>query len=167
MLIIHVIGKVGSGKTTFIEKFLPGYPCFDIKEIYESTGIQSNELNMYGEYAHFMAEMVKGLTAKIILANKTNHILIVESSGMNQALNTCILQIKPLDLYQIWVDCEINPKIYTERPYADRINKVFQSKIVNSNIMFHTKFDWDVKYFTVRPPDHVLALNPKLKECVL
>lgn len=167
MLIIHVIGKVGAGKTTFIEKYLSQYPCFDIKKIYEQTGFTSNNLSDIGDYTEFNNNLYQLLSQKIRTAIDSQTPLIIESSGMNQYLNKVIYLIKDLDLYQIWVDCEIADRIYDERPYAERINKLFQTKIVNGHILFHTRFDWDVKYFTVTPPDHVLALNPKLKECIL
>lgn len=167
MLIIHLIGKVGAGKSFFYEKFLATYPYFDIKKIYETTGIQSNELNQMGDYHEFNYKIQLELSVKLELAQKHDQTLIIESSGMNIYLNDLISRIKNRDLYIIWVDCEIADHIYTERPYAERINKLFQAKIVNNNLPFHTKFDWDVKYFTVTPPEHVLALHPELKKCVL
>lgn len=167
MLIIHVIGKVGAGKTTFIKKYFSKYPFFDIKKVYEKTGITSSNLREGAEYSEFTNTVYEMFTEKMRKAVEKKQPLIVESSGMNVYLNHLLSLVKDLDLYQIWVDCEITDTIYAERPYAEGINRVFQARIVNSNILFHTKFDWDVKYFTVTPPDHVLALNPKLKECIL
>jgi hypothetical protein len=168
MLIIHLIGKVGSGKTYFYEKFLAAYPRFDIKSIYEKLNIQSNELTDPRLHAEFNTTLVNDLWATIKNATlQQSPVVVIESSGMNTMLNASILHIKQLDLYIIWVDCEINDQIYQERPYAERINRVFQSKMVNNNLPFHTKFDWDVKFFTVTPPDPVLALNPELKKCIL
>jgi hypothetical protein len=168
MIIIHLIGKVGSGKTTFYEKYFAAYPKFDIKTIYEKMNIQSNELNDPGIHAEFDATLKEDLRSVLKNAKlQQSPVVVIESSGMNQTLNNLISQIKELDLYQIWVDCEINGAIYQERPYAERINRIFQAKIVNSNIIFHTKFDWDVKLFTVTPPAHIIALNPELKKCIL
>ena len=43
--IIHVIGLVGAGKSTFIQKYFPDLLVFDIKDIYENNNFNPKDLH--------------------------------------------------------------------------------------------------------------------------
>ncbi|MHA1619480.1 MAG: hypothetical protein ACTSVZ_09370 [Promethearchaeota archaeon] len=48
MKLLHIIGKVGSGKSHFTRKYFPQAPVFDIKDVYEKYDVTPADLRSPG-----------------------------------------------------------------------------------------------------------------------
>ena len=150
--IIHVIGLVGSGKSKFIQKFLSGsniddspsfsYPIFDIKEIYEESGFSPEDLKDPKNYSQFnsairfsIGNLTFGLTENLSknLIGEDQNLLIVESSGINKALNESLI---PYDRLIIWIKSNFGKNISIIRPYAESLNKVLRKKFEKNEIKY-------------------------------
>ena len=56
--IIHVIGLVGAGKSTFIQKYFSNLPVFDIKNIYKANNFNPKDLHDNpGSYPQFKSAL--------------------------------------------------------------------------------------------------------------
>ena len=87
--IIHVIGLVGAGKSTFIQKYFRGLPVFDIKDIYKDNNFNPKDLHdNSGSYPQFQSALDFSFS-NFYKNLETNNIPIgiVESSGINKGLN--------------------------------------------------------------------------------
>ncbi len=152
--IIHVIGFVGSGKTWFISKFLRDFECFDIKDIYEEAGFEPGQLyNNPTAYAQFQGALEYKIDQ--LMNNLPDEWLVVESSGINRALNATLLKFLS---YHIWVDQSIErikeAGIYRSRPYAKSLNRVLAEKMQKGEITHDMVYSMEEQRFkSPLPPD--------------
>jgi len=150
--IIHVIGPVGCGKSTFIRKYLHGYPVLDVKKIYEYTGIIPADMMDPYVYRRF-TDILKYLFDEFEMfgdfqcefypednsagGSGSDDILICESSGINKALNKLISRYESI---RILVISDFHKRIYKSRPYAIELNKIIFRKIRNREFRTDTVY---------------------------
>lgn len=158
MHILHIIGLVGAGKTTFIQSFLPVYPCFDIKEIFESCHYSLHDLQSPSiRYFQFAAELESNLL-HFFDVHKEEDFVLVESSGVNNALNNILTKYTSSN---ILVTSKFHLQVYEDRPYAKQINALIRGKLKTHVVPLDSIYDWTHNYW-VRPLP--VPLQPKLPE---
>ena len=143
--LIHIIGYVGAGKSTFIKKHLGKFPAFDIKEIYQKNFFNPKDLYDNPEkYLQFQSAL--DYTFSQFYKNlELNQIPlgIVESSGINRALNNILRRFY---VYRIWIipyDLKRNQlKIYRKRPYAEELNNHLSEKFDKNEVPFNNQYNF-------------------------
>ncbi|XEO75187.1 hypothetical protein WKT22_00202 [Candidatus Lokiarchaeum ossiferum] len=162
--ILHVIGLVGSGKTFFIKKFFSNVPTFDIKKIYEDFGFSPEDLhNQPEKYSQFQSALQINFEKFLAFVKMEKFpIVLVESSGINQALNQILNQYNN---YRIWIKADISRiislNIYTSRPYAKKLNEHMLGLRKNRKIIFNNEFDLkSLEFSNSLPPILRADLNP-------
>lgn len=166
--ILHVIGLVGSGKTFFIQKFFSNIPTFDIKQIYEDFGFTPKDLHKQPEkYTQFQRALQIKLNQFLdFIKIHKFPIVLVESSGINQALNHILNQYNN---YRIWIKADISRmkslNIYTKRPYAEKLNDHMLGLKKNRKILFNNEFDFkSLEFSNSLPPILKTDLDPFKKK---
>ena len=148
--LIHIIGYVGAGKSTFIRKYLSRFPTFDIKEIYQKNYFNPKDLKDEPEkYLQFQSAL--DLSFSQFFKNlEINQIPvgIVESSGINRALNNILRRFY---VYRIWIiPFDVNEttnqmkqsKINKERPYAEELNSHLMEKFEKNEVPFNNQYNF-------------------------
>jgi hypothetical protein len=116
----------GSGKTTFIRQYLHEYPAFDIQALYKELQFDPSQLKGNPDvYRQFRDALTYHFTEFIKTAEvNQSPIAIVESSGINQTLNS-VMERYPI--YTIWVDLgkplPYDELFMEERPWAKEFNE--------------------------------------------
>ena len=150
--LIHIIGYVGAGKSTFIKKYLVKFPTFDIKDIYQKNFFSPKDLQDEPEkYLQFQSaldfsffQFYENLEINQIPVG------IVESSGINQALNNIL---RRLYVYRIWIiPFELSHKIYQTkidkgRPYAKDLNNHLREKFEKNEVHFNNQYSFKDESF--------------------
>ncbi|MHA1341904.1 MAG: hypothetical protein ACTSRZ_18690 [Promethearchaeota archaeon] len=162
--IIHIIGKVGAGKTTFIRKFFPNANVFDIKEVYDQFGFtpqQIKEKNMFSQFANAIYYRID----KMIKAMEKNEedLLIIESSGINHAINKAIQKYERI---LILIDSNFEKKIIKERPYAKELNKIIKKALKEEKIKYDIIFKWKSLILEIKRdiPENFMPIISNLNE---
>ena len=148
--LIHIIGYVGVGKSTFIRKYLRKFPTFDIKDIYQKNFFNPKDLKDEPEkYLQFQSvldfsffQFFKNLEINRIPVG------IVESSGINRALNNILRRFY---VYRIWIiPFNLNEKMNQmkqskfnkEIPYAEELNKHLMEKFEKNEVPFNNQYNF-------------------------
>ncbi len=145
--LIHIIGYVGAGKSTFIRKYLSKFPSFDIKDIYQKNFFNPKDLkNDPEKYLQFQSaldfsfsQFYKNLEIYKIPVG------IVESSGINRALNNILRRFY---VYRIWIipfdlnDKIKQSKINKERPYSENLNNHLMKKFEKNEVPFNNQYNF-------------------------
>nr|QEE16305.1 hypothetical protein DSAG12_02135 [Candidatus Prometheoarchaeum syntrophicum] len=153
--IIHVIGLVGAGKSTFIQKYFPNLPIFDIKDIYQTNNFTPQDLhNNPASYLQFQSALDYAFTQFYQnLKEKNMPIGIVESSGINKGLNEIL---KKFFVYRIWITPDLRRikenKITEKQPYAKNLNDHMLSLHKYKKIIYNTEFNFKTYDFSKRLP---------------
>ncbi|MBD3351754.1 MAG: hypothetical protein GF364_09740 [Candidatus Lokiarchaeota archaeon] len=149
--IIHVIGYVGVGKSIFIRNNLSEHITFDIKEIYEYYGFkpkQLREIEKYSQFASAIHYTIGNLVQNIKDTGKET--LIVESSGINQAINRAII---PFNTLIIWIQSNFYKKNESKRSYAKSLNKILERKFKENQIKYDIIFNVEEERFLTPIPE--------------
>ncbi len=153
--ILHVIGLVGAGKSTFIQKYFPNLPIFDIKDIYENNNFNPKDLhNNPNSYLQFQSALEYSFSQfhQNLEANKIS-IGIVESSGINKGLNEIL---KNYSVYRIWITPDLkrieDKKIYEKQPYAKDLNEHLLNLFKYRKIIYNTEYNFKTYDFSKRLP---------------
>ncbi|QEE17103.1 ATP-binding protein [Promethearchaeum syntrophicum] len=143
--LIHIIGYIGAGKSTFIKKYLRKYPTFDIKEIYQKNFFTPKDLlENPRKYSQFQSALDYSFS-QFYKKLEINHIPIgiVESSGINRALNNIL---RRFFVYRIWIIPfnlnQFETQIYKERPYAKELNSDLKVKFKQNKIPFNNQYNF-------------------------
>ena len=143
--LIHIIGYVGAGKSTFIEKFLKKFPRFDIKDIYQKNFFSPKDLqNNPEKYFQFQTALDYSFSQyyKDLEINQIP-VGIVESSGINRALNNILRRFY---VYRVWIipfDLNlIQSKIYKLRPYTEELNNYLMEKFEKNEVPFNNQYNF-------------------------
>ena len=154
--IIHVIGLVGAGKSTFIQKYFPDLPIFDIKDIYENNNFNPKDLhNNPGSYIQFQSALKYSFSNFYRNLEEMNvPIGIVESSGINKGLNKIL---EKFTVYRIWITPDHKrmqvKKIYEKQPYAKSLNEHMLTLFKYKKIIYNNEFIFKTYDFSkVLPP---------------
>ncbi len=153
--IIHVIGLVGAGKSTFIQKYFATLPIFDIKDVYENNNFNPKDLhNNPGSYVQFQSALEYSfLNFCRNLEERNIPIGIVESSGINKGLNDIL---KKFFVYRIWITPDHKrmqiKKIYEKQPYAKDLNEHMQKLFNYRKIVYNNEFNFKTYDFSKRLP---------------
>jgi hypothetical protein len=142
MLLLHIIGAVGAGKTTMIRQFWPTYQVFDIKDVYtffQFTPEDLRDSEKYQSFANGVASELEGYCMECELAEQP--IGIVESSGINKALNAALSQY---EVCTIWIEGDptqaSTPEFEQSHPYAASLNAEILRQITDGKITTNLKF---------------------------
>lgn len=143
MLLIHLVGLVGAGKTHFLHSFFPTSPAFDIKDVYEEYCITPQDLRRPEIYSQFASAV------EFTLTNFTRQFAgepvgFIESSGINQAINRSLARYPHKTL---WIQSHFSDKIALERPYAPRLNARILDAYHLRRIQNEWIFDGDTQLF--------------------
>jgi predicted kinase len=152
--VIHVIGLVGAGKTYFIQHHFPqSAVIFDIKDAYElfnfsPSDLQNNEA-AYTQFKQSIDSHIERMYHKILSIDemKCPHVLLVESTGTNRAINSVLYKYRP---YKIWIDPDfkrMDDQYLRERPYADEVNKYVLKKWQKGEIQCNNVYNPNSKKF--------------------
>jgi len=145
--LIHIIGYVGAGKSTFIRRYLRKFPTFDIKEIYQKNFFSPKDFQDKPEkYLQFQSALDFSFS-QFYKNLEINHIPvgIVESSGINRALNNILRRFY---VYRIWIiPFDLNwkikqSKINKERPYAEDLNSHLMEKFEKNEVPFNNQYNF-------------------------
>jgi len=145
--IIHIIGYVGAGKSTFVKKYLGKFPIFDIKDIYQNNFFNPKDLQGKPEkYLQFQSALDHSFSQfyKKLEINQIP-IGIVESSGINRALNNILRRFY---VYRIWIiPFDLNRKIkqseiYKDKPYAKELNSHLMEKFEKNEVPFNNQYNF-------------------------
>ena len=143
--LIHIIGYVGAGKSTFIKKYLIKFPVFDIKDIYQKNFFSPKDLQDEPEkYLQFQSALDFSFSQfyKNLEINQIP-IGIVESSGINRALNNILRRFY---VYRVWIipfDLNlIQSKIYKLRPYTEELNNYLMEKFEKNEVPFNNQYNF-------------------------
>ena len=143
--LIHIIGYVGAGKSTFIKKYLSKFPAFDIKDIYQKNFFNPKDLHDKPEiYMQFQSALDYSFSQfyKNLEINQIP-IGIIESSGINRALNNILRRFY---VYRIWIiPFDLNrfqSEIYKVRPYAEELNNHLMEKFEKNEVPFNNQYNF-------------------------
>jgi len=144
VIIIHVIGLVGAGKTYFIQHYFPENTIiFDIKEAYELYQFSPSQLKddpiAYDKFKQAIEGHIDMLYHKVLTSDWK--LLLIESTGTNRAMNSALHKYRP---YKIWIEPDykrMDEKYLQERPYAEEINKYVLKKWQIGEIQCNNEFD--------------------------
>ncbi len=159
--IIHIIGLVGAGKSTFIRQYLYEYPAFDIQTIYKECNFTPNDLFDNNQAYHQFQDALKYYFEGFIHESQQNDcpFVVVEFSGINLLLNGFLDQYS---LYRIWIDAG-NPLNYDdlfleERPYAPELNQRILELWNNGEIPIDNTFNMERTIFSEELPSDLQEL---------
>ena len=148
--LIHIIGYVGAGKSTFIRRYLRMFPTFDIKDIYQKNFFSPKDLlDNPQKYSQFQSALDYSFSHfyKTLEINQIP-IGIVESSGINRALNNIL---RRFFIYRIWIipydSNQFQSIIHKERPYAKELNTHLKEKFEQNKIPFNNQYNFIDKRF--------------------
>ena len=153
--IIHIIGLVGAGKSTFIQKYFPDLPIFDIKDIYENNNFNPKDLHDNpNSYLQFQSALEYSFSQFYQNLEERNvPIGIVESSGINKGLNEIL---KKFFVYRIWITPDItrmkSKKIYEKQPYAKDLNDHMLKLANYKKIIYNNEFNFKTYDFSKSLP---------------
>jgi hypothetical protein len=144
VILVHIIGLVGVGKTYFIQHHFPQKAIiFDIKDAYELYHFSPNDLKdntaAYEQFKQAIDGHIDRLYHEII--NSDLRLLLIESTGTNRAMNSVLYKYRP---YKIWIEPDIqrmDNQYLRERPYAGEINKYVLKKWQKGEIQCNNRFD--------------------------
>jgi predicted kinase len=159
---LHVIGFVGAGKSTFIRQYLNEYPAFDIQTIYKEFNFTPAELkDSSANYRQFEDSLRYSLETFFKEARlNVCPMVVVESSGLNQALNTIITNNT---VYTLWIDLgselPYDEVFLEEHPYAKDLNVILQEHKDKGELSIDNTFNVKTCAF-----DH--PLSPELQEFI-
>ena len=143
MKIIHVIGKVGAGKSHFITRVLSRkrqiLQKFDVKDVYRETGHTPKELMDPTAMAQFSTAMEHKISAFVSAHRQMEGLFVVESSGMNKSINRALMTFEH-DVILVTSPFSSSPKIHRSRPYATNLNMVFDRKMKRGEIRFDFQY---------------------------
>lgn len=161
--ILHIIGLVGAGKTTFIERYLAKYPVFDIKRVYHESNFTPQDIKDPAKYGQFASAIRFHLTNAIESIKKSEgEYLIIESSGINQTINAFVTAYDRLTL---WIQSKYHLKAVKYREYAANLNRAIINALDRGTIRYDLVFDWSRKSFLDHMPAIYGALFPdEIKE---
>jgi hypothetical protein len=156
--VLHVIGYVGAGKTTFLREYYPTVPVFDIKDVYTEHGFSPEDRMEADAYAQF-AQALEAHWVGFLKLNdpqflhpgdmKTPFAVAVESSGTNGALNTLLVPLFPTVL---WINGDLSRidwlKVREERPYAERLNAFLRAEYLRGEIHYTRVFNYETRAFS-------------------
>ncbi len=159
MIIIHLVGEVGAGKTFLRTNFMNITNIFDIKQIYKRLNF--NPLNQDEGYQEFFDYIQLEVDRFLKIATKNQvKVVIFESSGTNQALNYA-LRNNP-NYYRIWVNSGYNPKLseYIEECDFDvlELNEYVMEMKKKNVIVYDYEYFPDKRQFSIDTPDIVKNL---------
>ena len=159
--IIHVIGLVGAGKSTFIQKYFPDLPVFDIKDIYQNNNFNPKDLhNNPNSYLQFQTALEYSFANFYQNLEERNvPIAIVESSGINKGLNQIL---KKFFVYRIWITPDHKrmkiKRIHEKQPYAKDLNEHMLTLFKYHKIIYNNEFDFKTYDFSKRLPPIIKKL---------
>jgi len=148
MQIIHVIGKVGAGKSWFIEKYCQNFPVFDIKSIYEEYNISPQDIRgeKYSQFANALEITLDNFCQQY----HAEEYVVIESSGINRTINRFLLGRSHIT---ILVESMFSLSVEFTRPYASKLNQIIEKAIENGEISVDYVFNGNSESFTpVIPP---------------
>ena len=148
MILVHVIGKVGVGKTHFIRQYGSSAPCFDIKSIYEKYDITPQDLQQPGVYSQFTSALAYTLDG-FLQQFSDSSIIFIESSGLNKAINAFLVRLNPTLLY---VQSHYSDSIENSRKYAKDLNPLIEQAITTQQIKPDVWYHGDTYDFTPEKP---------------
>ena len=160
MQIFHIIGLVGSGKTTFIKNHFPTYPTFDIQTIYRKYGFVPADLKNSQRYHQFAGALQNYFISFLELQqSKNSKVVIVESSGANQGLNA-ILKRCGIPVFVIWIQTsQTNPpssEFLATRPYAKSLNLYLLDLYAKQKLLpIPAEYSWDTNKFIPVLPEPI------------
>ena len=158
--VIHLIGKVGAGKTTFYHHYLAGYPCFDMKQLYAKYNFAPKDI-CAENYAKYERLLRWELTETFKNAPKVG---VVESSGINAALSK-LLPPRP-QTYTILLISNFHQAIERERDYAKPLNDAFQSKFGAGKVIYDNGYNWHIHEFLHTLPLEIMNLFSDKNETI-
>ena len=147
MLIIHVIGYIHSGKSTFIRNYFGTDEKFDLTEyhIIKEALLKRNEF-----IPELAIEIILSLFGKhLINALKNNSLLVIESTGLNQNLNEI------LDLFNVLTILISTPTPIVKRRIEEKYSGSKIPTFVNkTNFALKRAFaknsiNYDIKYYNI------------------
>lgn len=155
MKVVHVIGLVGAGKTTFINKWFPKIPdVFDIKTVYEQHDFSPENLQGNPQLYASFKQVLKEYLLQFIEKSEELGFFIAESSGANGIFNQLF---KELDEYRIWIEPDfvrIKKVVETQRgSYAKDLNEYIIQKFNHGEIMYHNSYNTNTNAFSKPLPD--------------
>jgi hypothetical protein len=175
MQFLHVMGIVGAGKTTIIHQFWPTYQVFDIKAVYTFFQFAPEDLRDKGNYQQFAQGVLRELESyceNCILNQQPFG--IVESSGINQALNHAV------DLYDvctIWIEADPQQSdteaFRRERPYSANLNAEILRQFADGKIGYDLTYSMATQEWRGTVPlgfaDHFpfIVVQPKMLQSLL
>lgn len=166
MIFIHVIGLVGAGKTTFINKHLSTYPCFDIQSIYTRNQIIPENLKHPEEYRRYYAILSQTFEDFVHQCQSEKGLIgIIESSGANHGLNQLLR--KHL-CYSIWIRPDLarlqDPEFIAERPYAPDLN-TYLLELYTKRRLHRIDLEFDPETLTFHPklPAPLRSIFPEFR----
>ncbi|MHA1674145.1 MAG: hypothetical protein ACTSYI_11020 [Promethearchaeota archaeon] len=149
MKLIHLVGKVGAGKSHFARKYFSQDPVFDIKDVYEKYGVSPAELrdpNVYRQFASAVAATLDNFCRQY----HDEPIAFIESSGINQAINQA-LRTHPHKV--LLIQSKFSESIASERPYAPALNLQIKRAIDSKKMRWDYRFDGNKASFYLAGDD--------------
>lgn len=168
-----MIGFVGAGKSSFIRQYLYEYPAFDIQTVYKEFNFSPAELKDNSANYRQFEDALRYSLENFFKEARLNAcpMVVVESSGLNQALNAIITDHP---VYTLWIDLgsEIpyDEVFVEERPYAKSLNASLQTQKEKGELGINNTFNMKTCTF-----DHPLSaeiqeyiqIRPKKKKTTL
>jgi hypothetical protein len=149
MQILHVIGKVGAGKSHFIRQYCSHTPCFDIKTIYEEYQCKPVQLRQPAVYRQFVSALNYTMDG-FFRQFAEESLVVIESSGINHALNQYLKDHHPILLY---VKSSYSMNIAKERPYAETLNPIIERALLSKKFCPVVAYNGDTDTFDpIIPP---------------
>jgi hypothetical protein len=150
MAVLHVVGLVGAGKTTAIRRFFPTCVEMDIQDVYRLNDFQPDDIKSPENYAKFEAALKGHFENYLAEVTRLNQpLLIIESSGINQALNRLLAPYSP---FIVWIVPDFarigDPAFLKRRRYAEGLNQVIWTKFNQRKLVVHATYDTATGEFT-------------------
>ncbi len=155
MHILHIIGLIGSGKTTFIRAFLPLYPCFDVKRVLETHNYTLYDLQSSSVRCHLFSVALEAGLMHFLDVNREAPFLIVESSGINPPLNDFL---RNYSFSNVLITSKFHIRAYNDRPHAKQLNELIRTKLKEKTFPLHSIYDWSHNRW-VRPLSEILQVR--------
>ncbi len=155
--VLHIIGLVGAGKSTFIHRYLNEFPAFDIQKIYQRSGFSPADLHENHEAYERFIDALKYSVEKFTALVQGAEWIVVESSGINSALNQILMDYQ---VYTILITSKFPQTIYDERPYAKSLNDVIRTSIKEKIVPYDCIFDWRSDSWVRAPNKEVSSFFP-------
>ncbi len=153
--ILHIIGKVGAGKSHFIRSYLTrfGPEVFDIKDVYEEGGFTPEDVHNAQAYGQFAGAISYKLGGFLEHMKGQEGLFVIESSGLNRAINEVVEKVSH---YTLLIESHYPATIERKRPYARELNDLFEQKMIRKEIAYHNIFYAEEKVFA-KPLDPTYA----------